>query len=488
LESKIQALSNIVESEMLIDPKHHKHLAARRAQILNDISDEFGGVTISLPKDQQSNKVAVKGAKDCVEGAKTRLQEIIDDLEQMTEVQCNVAQKHHRSLLGNKGKYVQEISAKYNVQIKFPDRRKPDDQPSSPDETPSEGDNKNDIIMIHGKKDNAENAKAALLELVPVSKEITVPFDNHRFIIGQKGSGIKKLMDEFDVNINVPPPEKKEEIIIVTGPIKNVERALEALTKRNDEIEAENEDRKLRNFEMILNVANRHHSKLIGRKGAVIQKLRDEYGVIINVPPSSMNADDEKANQIKLVGYEQKCEKAKAAIEAMVRELEDQITMEFEIDSRVHNRIIGPKGKSVRKLMDQFKVDIRFPKGEENKAVVTGLEENCEACKEHLLMLEEEYMEEVLERAEERDMMSAYMAPRRGGGSNARGNNFFDGFVVKDAPWNAGSNNTGTNSTNAKPNMTETVPDAGNESEFPDLGLKASNGGQGKAWGPWGAH
>lgn len=68
------------------------------------------------------------------------------------------------------------------------------------------------------------------------------------------------------------------------------------------------------------------------------------------------------------------------------------MTMEIEIDSRCHNRIIGPRGKSVRKLMDQFKVDIRFPKGEQDKCVVTGLEENCESCKEHLLMLEEEYV------------------------------------------------------------------------------------------------
>ena len=41
----------------------------------------------------------------------------------------------------------------------------------------------------------------------------------------------------------------------------------------------------------------------------------------INVPPSSTETDDEKANQIKLVGYEQKCERAKTAIENMIREL-----------------------------------------------------------------------------------------------------------------------------------------------------------------------
>ena len=79
----------------------------------------------------------------------------------MTEIQCIVPQKFHRSLLGNKGKYVQEISASFSVQIKFPDRRKAEDPPL--DEAPAEGDNKNDIIVIHGRKENAEKAKAALM-------------------------------------------------------------------------------------------------------------------------------------------------------------------------------------------------------------------------------------------------------------------------------------------------------------------------------------
>lgn len=67
------------------------------------------------------------------------------------------------------------------------------------------------------------------------------------------------------------------------------------------------------------------------------------------------------------------------------------LTVEVEIDPRIHRRIIGLKGKNVRKLMDQFKVEIRIPKGSA-VAVITGPEENCEACKEHLLMLEEEYV------------------------------------------------------------------------------------------------
>ena len=106
------------------------------------------------------------GAKECVEGAKARLAEIVDDLEQMTELQCIVEQKHHRSILGNKGRYIQEISATWKVNIKFPERRKQQEDATTPDaESPTEpaADNKSDIIMIMGKKDNAEKARDALL-------------------------------------------------------------------------------------------------------------------------------------------------------------------------------------------------------------------------------------------------------------------------------------------------------------------------------------
>lgn len=40
----------------------------------------------------------------------------------------------------------------------------------------------------------------SLQALVPVTIEVEVPFDLHRYIIGQKGTGIRKMMDEFEVS------------------------------------------------------------------------------------------------------------------------------------------------------------------------------------------------------------------------------------------------------------------------------------------------
>lgn len=66
---------------MLVDPRHHRHFVIRRGQVLREIAEEYGGVMVSFPRSgTQSDRVTLKGAKDCVEAAKKRIQEIIEDL------------------------------------------------------------------------------------------------------------------------------------------------------------------------------------------------------------------------------------------------------------------------------------------------------------------------------------------------------------------------------------------------------------------------
>lgn len=46
-----------------------------------------------------------------------------------------------------------------------------------------------DTIVITGKKEQAEAAREALIALVPITKEMEIAFEYHRYIIGQKGKG-----------------------------------------------------------------------------------------------------------------------------------------------------------------------------------------------------------------------------------------------------------------------------------------------------------
>lgn len=135
---------------MMVDPKHHRYFVSRRGQVLRDLADEYGGVMVSFPRTgSQSEKVIIKGAKECVEAAKKRMQEIIEDLvssctlfqvflfsilmchlhlqcllfqDAQVTVECVIPQKFHRSIMGPKGSRIQQITRDHNVLIKFPER------------------------------------------------------------------------------------------------------------------------------------------------------------------------------------------------------------------------------------------------------------------------------------------------------------------------------------------------------------------------------
>ncbi|GAA6083006.1 vigilin isoform X1, partial [Tachysurus ichikawai] len=190
----------------------------------------------------------------------------------------------------------------------------------------------------------------------------------------------------------------------------------------------------LRSYKVTLSVDPKYHPKIIGRKGAVISQIRKDHDVNVQFP----DKNDEQQDAIVIWGYERNVEEAKAAIEQMVAELQEMVSEDIQLDRRVHARIIGARGKAIRKLMEEFKVDIRFPQqgsDEPDKVTVTGLPENADKAIDHLLNLEEEYMLSVTET----ETLAAYMKPPSkftGGGGDEEGRGPVKGFVVRDAPWN----------------------------------------------------
>ncbi|KAL4840568.1 hypothetical protein H8958_003257 [Nasalis larvatus] len=477
LEALIQNLDNVVEDSMLVDPKHHRHFVIRRGQVLREIAEEYGGVMVSFPRSgTQSDKVTLKGAKDCVEAAKKRIQEIIEDLEAQVTLECAIPQKFHRSVMGPKGSRIQQITRDFNVQIKFPDREEnpvhsvepvvqengdeagegreaKDSDPGSP--------RRCDIIIISGRKEKCEAAKEALEALVPVTIEVEVPFDLHRYVIGQKGSGIRKMMDEFEVNIHVPAPELQSDIIAITGLAANLDRAKAGLLERVKELQAEQEDRALRSFKLSVTVDPKYHPKIIGRKGAVITQIRLEHDVNIQFPDK--DDGNQPQDQITITGYEKNTEAARDAILRIVGELEQMVSEDVPLDHRVHARIIGARGKAIRKIMDEFKVDIRFPQSgapDPNCVTVTGLPENVEEAIDHILNLEEEYLADVVDS----EVMQVYMKPPAHEEAKAPSR----GFVVRDAPWTASSS--------------EKAPDMSSSEEFPSFGAQVAP--KTLPWGP----
>ena len=71
------------------------------------------------------------------------------------------------------------------------------------------------------------------------------------------------------------------------------------------------------------------------------------------------------------------------------------VTIECRIDHRIHPRIIGTRGKNIRRIMDNYKVDVRFPRGQDEDPdviFISGAEDDVEDCKDELLNVEEEFV------------------------------------------------------------------------------------------------
>jgi len=453
LEERIKELDNIVEDSMTVDPKHHKHFVARRGLVLRTIGDEFGGVVVSFPRaGVTSDKVNLKGARNCVDAAKLRIQEIVTDLEEMVTIDCEIEQQFHRTVMGAKGSQVQRITRDFDVQIKFPD--KAGENGEAPVPSPERSSDPN-IIRITGKKNNCDGAANALKELVPITAEVIIPFEFHRYIIGQKGKEVREMMNEYDVNIRVPTADQQSDIVLVSGVPTHVENAKAGLAEKLEKLELEKQERIKRSFEVTVEINSEYHPKIIGRSGGVINKLRQDFKVNIQLPPKG----SENEELITITGLEEDANAAKQAILKIVNQYESQIKEEVQIDPRVHSMIIGKRGRTIRKIMDDFKVDIRLPRdGDEDASlvIITGDEEAVLDCIDHLKLLEEEYIQD----AADKEWMQQYEKPNRSL-DNKDSNKHPKEFKVSKAPWDVSSSEA-----------------------FPSLGGGASNSAGPISWGP----
>lgn len=429
LSTLIKELEKIVEDEVAVDPKHHKHFIARRAAFLRQIGEEFGGVQASLPRN--SDKITLKGAKEFVSRAKQRIIDEIERLDSLVSIEVTIDQVHHRAIMGSKGNNVKAIQAAHNVQIKFPDHRTSenatskvnggdhistggggsssekqngdanapathsDDASSEVSDVSTPRRQRKDVIIITGRPENCESAKVALQALIPIEVEVQVPYDYHRFIIGAKGKDVRELMDTFDVNIVVPHSSEQKDSIKLTGTRENTSKAAEAIESRVKQLDQEKEDREARSFKIELHVDPAIHPKIIGKKGATISKIRGKHDVQIQFPERNSSNGEVDQTLITITGYENKATAARDEIMKLVGNIQSLITRTITIDARVHPRLIGQRGKNIRKIMDKFSVDIRFPRtgtSDPNVVTIIGQDADVDAAADHLKNLEDEYV------------------------------------------------------------------------------------------------
>lgn len=127
----------------------------------------------------------------------------------MVKIECVINKKNKSNVMGDKGVKVKGIKYEFGVKIKFNES----DDKEEYNGKKEEGKRKNgdveecekvrmcDVIRINGKKEECEDDKREMMDLVNVNVEVDVRFDFKSYIIGKKGRDVREIMDRYDVNI-----------------------------------------------------------------------------------------------------------------------------------------------------------------------------------------------------------------------------------------------------------------------------------------------
>ena len=245
--NEVTNLDEIVEEEIDVDPRLQNILLFNRAKLIQKIFRKSGGVHITFsPAGSNSSKVILKGVKKFVNKAKLLFSEVVAELESHAVIECIIPRQHHGRLIGSNGVNARALSRNYSVYIEFP-KCAVSSAAGLEMGTGNDGDNEEgaikdatdprDLIFIRGKKEeNCLMARQALLDLVPRSIRVDVPFRFHRAIAGRDGRRVRFMCNTYQVSITIPHPELHGDWVDVLGPARNCEEAKEALRQNIEEL------------------------------------------------------------------------------------------------------------------------------------------------------------------------------------------------------------------------------------------------------------
>lgn len=230
-----------------------------------------------------------------------------------------------------------------------------------------------------------------------ISKVVEIPVENHKTIQGPNGTTLNAILKGGDGNSFVTAQFGNEVSstdaslqltpmsILVRGSTDEVKRVI----KEFDQVIEEARNYKvLSSYTTEFQFPPEHVNKLIGKGGSNLTKIREEFGVKVDV--------DEAGNGV-VKGIKKNADEAKTRILNLGRRLADEVNMRLSIPNEFHATLIGTGGKFVKRLEDKYEVHIKFPRNNDSddskdkpskdEVVVRGPSRGAAKAKEELLEL-----------------------------------------------------------------------------------------------------
>jgi rRNA processing protein Krr1/Pno1 len=438
------SMENSIEQYITIDSKWHNRFFQNKRKLLTDLQQQYGDMLIKLPeRTANSDQVLLRGPKETLEQVRKRLEELVDTWENTITKEMTIPHRHHGYLLAQGGTYIQPIQKEYNVQIQFPPRgnnQKTEQDAAAATTTTAtatnDDENQKDIVRLTGRSDDIDKAIIALEKMIPVEATVDIPYEAHGSLVGKGKSNLQLIIKQYpDVQVTFPPVNSTQNTIQLKGQGEQVEGVRKELLESYEKYQI---DRQARSFEVRFTIKPEHRSLIVGFRGKTINNLRQKNDVKIDitnnqipssavVPTPSLSNDDDNTTteqhddqqatpqenvllpnetsntnqlsdiEIIITGYEDKALACRDEILQLIKDFQAKITMEIEIDPRIHARIIGSGGSKLQQIMKEYNVEIKFQANNQtDKVHVIGTDQDkIDACIDHLLILEEEFVQDL---------------------------------------------------------------------------------------------
>ncbi|KAG9027265.1 hypothetical protein FRB95_007948 [Tulasnella sp. JGI-2019a] len=369
---KLASEAPAVKSEtMHVDKKWHSAVLGKTDEVIGEggsLSIKVGsqanlGVGKEPPADDD---ILIRGPVSEVDRAVKEIAKIvedakIDEIETSYNIEFTIPRDYVGRIVGSQGAGVNKLRDTLNVRVDFDDEADDTKGEWAEKGKGKKGAAKNSKVKITGCKQNADEAKKRILDLVDkyadeTSETLRIPHQYHSGLIGASGKYVTRLEDKYGVKITYgreqndesygTGPKGRENLkadeVLIKGGRKGVAGAKAEL------LEAA-EFEKSNNLSVTFNVPTRSISRIVGKGGASINDIKNQTGAQIDID----RAEDSSAgtSTITVRGDAGATKDAKAAILAVAAGFGDEIEETIYIESKYHRNFIGKGGETLRELI-----------------------------------------------------------------------------------------------------------------------------------------
>lgn len=325
-----------------------------KLQQTNGVSPKASSEVISNNNNINNSEsyAVITGRKEDVDQAKVKLSKLFEELATTLEIEVKISHKL-RNFLSPKTKLYRQLLDEFQqkIVISFPPQKQSQEKQSNKQASTGDHEATNQSTETNGvPSGNAKNKK--------------------------------------DTNANSSNSNNDRiDIVKIRGP-KNIAKKAE---KRFEALVAECQEKLDKNYSTQVSVETAVIEKFQYLDKLKLNKIRDTQSVKLNIP----DRRDTPQLLCQIVGYEKNVQAAVQLFNNLLKEVEERAEETIEIASQVHPRLIGAQGRAVKKLMEDFKIRVKFARqGDPNPNAVTlfGRQDCIAAAKTHMIELADHYL------------------------------------------------------------------------------------------------